>query len=164
MFFQRMETTARPPLGVFFGIAFRNGFLDVFLRSQRPPDRLTVHPSPHRKVGVVHVYTCVSGGGANDVSVDDGGIAKTSRCPSAGHTVELEIVEEDNRHYLIPADEVQVRRTGDGIATGVEAPLHHNWRAPPIVVTKSLETVSGWTVDLPMRYRADARCILSGAN
>jgi hypothetical protein len=54
--------------------------------------------------------------------VNEQGLGKTSLCPAVDHAVEIEVVE-DNRHYkLIPPD-VHIQRTGDGIATSIEAQL-----------------------------------------
>jgi len=87
-----------------------------------PPDRLTIHVPAHAQPAVLHVDTCVSGAPADDVYVDERGVGKTSLCPEANHSVELEIVG-DNGDQRVPSDKVQVRRTGDGFATSVEAPL-----------------------------------------
>jgi hypothetical protein len=88
--------------------------------SSSHPDQLKVHV-PQRCPGL-HVATCVSGAPPADVTVNEQGVGKTSLCPGADHTVEIEVVE-DNRHYKLMSQEVHIQRTGDGIATSVEAQL-----------------------------------------
>lgn len=89
-----------------------------------PPDRLIVHVPARCQSAVLHVDTCLSGAPSNDVYLDEHGIGKTSLCPAGNHSVELEVIE-DNRHYRVSSDQVHVGRTGDGIATSVEAQLPH---------------------------------------
>jgi|SRR5215472_725421 len=91
--------------------------------SSTPAERLTVHvPEPHDTL-VTHVNLCISGAPGKDIYVDEHGVGKSSLCPVANQTVTVEIVEGP-RHYAVPSEEIQIRRTGDGIATSVEARLH----------------------------------------
>jgi hypothetical protein len=96
-------------------------FLLLSCGSSRHPDHLTIR-DPRHFTGVVHVDTCVSGAPSQEVTLDQTGVAKTSLCPAADHTVELEIIETD-QHYKIAANKVHIRRTGDGIVTSIEATL-----------------------------------------
>jgi hypothetical protein len=95
-------------------------FLMLSCASSSQPDHLKVHV-PQRCPGV-HVATCVSGAPSADVTVNEKGVGKTSLCPAVDHTVELEVVG-DNRHYKLMSPEVHIQRTGDGIATSIEAQL-----------------------------------------
>jgi hypothetical protein len=90
--------------------------------SSTPPDRLTIHLTAHHSAPLVHVDACVSGAPAPEVYIDEHGLGKTSVCPAANHNVEVDIVDGDRR-YRLTAEKVQVRRTGDGLATSVEAQL-----------------------------------------
>ena len=84
-------------------------------------DQLTVHCSPHFS-GTLHVSTCVSGAPAGEITVDDQGLGKTALCPGVDHTVEIQVLTND-RQYKLAAAEVHIERTGDGIATSIEARL-----------------------------------------
>ena len=88
--------------------------------SSSPPDRLVIHVQAQRDVGILHVDTCVSGASSNEVYADDKGIAKTSLCPASNHTVDVEVVAGE-QHHRVASTDVQIHRTGDGIATSVEA-------------------------------------------
>jgi len=88
--------------------------------SSSHPDQLTVHVPQH--CSGVHVATCVTGAPSADVTVNEQGLGKTSLCPGTNHTVEIEVVG-DNRHYKLMSPEVHIQRTGDGIATSIEAQL-----------------------------------------
>ena len=90
--------------------------------SSSPAHRLTVHLPQHKNTRVLHVDTCISGASANEVYVNEQGIGKTSLCPAADHAVDIEVVEGDRR-YRVASEQVQIRRTGDGIATSVEAQI-----------------------------------------
>jgi hypothetical protein len=70
----------------------------------------------------VHLATCVSGAPLADVTVNEQGMGKTSLCPGVDRTVEIEVVE-NSRHYKLISPEVHIQRTGDGIATSIEAQL-----------------------------------------
>jgi hypothetical protein len=85
------------------------------------PDELTVRDAAHFQ-GMVHVDTCVSGAPSQDITLDAKGMGKTSLCPAADHTVEIDLVE-DGRHYKIAANQVHIQRTGDGMATSLEVKL-----------------------------------------
>jgi hypothetical protein len=89
--------------------------------SSTHPDHLTIR-DPKHFTGTLHVDTCVSGAPSDDISLDEHGLGKTSLCPARDRTVELEIIETDH-HYKIASNKVNVRRTGDGIATSIEANL-----------------------------------------
>jgi hypothetical protein len=88
--------------------------------SSSHPDHLKVHVPQH--CPGVHLATCVSGAPSADVTVNEQGLGKTSLCPAVDHAVEIEVVE-DTRHYKLLSSEVHIQRTGDGIATSIEAPL-----------------------------------------
>jgi hypothetical protein len=90
--------------------------------SSAPPDRLTVHVPAQRNSSILHVDTCVSDAPGKEVYVDERGIGKTSLCPASEHTVDVEVVEGD-RHQKLASPDVLIRRTGDGIATSIEAPI-----------------------------------------
>ena len=66
--------------------------------------------------------TCVAGTPSGEVIVDAKGLGKTSLCPATDHSVEIQMVSTD-RQYKIAAREVHIQRTGDGIATSIEARL-----------------------------------------
>lgn len=66
--------------------------------------------------------TCVPGAPPADVTVNEQGMGKTSLCPGVNHTVEIEVLE-NSRHYKLVSQEVHIQRTGDGIATSIEAQL-----------------------------------------
>lgn len=85
------------------------------------PDQLTVHVPPHCSK-ILHVSTCVPGAPSADVTLDDRGIGKTSLCPATDHSVQVEVIRTD-RHYTLAVPAVHVQRTGDGLATSIEAEL-----------------------------------------
>jgi len=85
------------------------------------PDQLVVHV-PDDFSGMLHIQTCVNGAPAGEISVDRQGLGKTVLCPARDHTVEIEVVAS-GRHFKLVTPEVQVRRTGDGLATSIEAKL-----------------------------------------
>ncbi|MGB2636232.1 MAG: hypothetical protein WAM58_20045 [Candidatus Acidiferrum sp.] len=101
----------------FAGIAF----LMLSCASSSHPDQLTVRIPEHFAGTSLHIDTCVTGAPAGEVKVDDRGLGKTPLCPASDHTVEIEVV--GGGHYKLVAPEVQIRRTGDGIATSIEAQL-----------------------------------------
>jgi hypothetical protein len=88
--------------------------------SSTRPEQLTLRCKSHP--GSVHVDTCISGAPSGDVTLDDRGVGKTSLCPAAGQKVEIEIYETD-QHFKLVEPEVRVQRTGDGMATSIEAKL-----------------------------------------
>jgi len=94
-------------------------FLMLSCASSSRPEQLIIHV-PSRFAGKIHLDTCISGAPAVDVSVDSSGLGKTSLCPAANHSVELQIIVPD-RKYNLSASEVHILRTGDGLATSIEA-------------------------------------------
>lgn len=94
-------------------------FLLLSCASGPQPDHLIVHVPP-RLSAPLHIVTCVEGASAGEVTVDEQGIAKTALCPDQSHTVEIEVIARDTR-YRLSVSEVHIRRTGDGIATSIEA-------------------------------------------
>ncbi len=89
--------------------------------SSLPSDHLAVHVPDHFS-GSVHISACVTGSPAGEITVDDQGLGKTSLCPAIDHTVEIEVIGT-GRHFKLIAPEVRISRTGDGIATSIEAQL-----------------------------------------
>jgi hypothetical protein len=85
------------------------------------PDQLTVHVPPHCSKSL-HLVACVPGAPVADVSVDDNGLGKTSLCPATDHSVQIDLVRTDH-HYTLAAPAVHVQRTGDGLATSIDAEL-----------------------------------------
>jgi hypothetical protein len=103
----------------FAGIAF----LMLSCASSSHPDQLTVHIPEHFSSTSLHIDTCIASAPAGEVKVDDHGLGKTSLCPPNDHLVEIEVV--GGAHYKLAAPAVQIRRTGDGLATSIEARLPH---------------------------------------
>ena len=89
--------------------------------SSAQSDQLVVHVPDH-VAGNLHIDTCLKGAPAREITVDEQGLGKTQLCPAENHTVELEVVAGQARYKLV-APEVQIRRTGDGLATSIEAKL-----------------------------------------
>ena len=112
----------RPSLVYLSAALVGTAFLMLSCASKTEPDHLTVH-APSHFAGIVHVDTCVNGAPAADIAVDQNGAGKTSLCPAVDHQVEIEVIE-DQQHFKLVAHDVRVRRTGDGIATSVEAQFH----------------------------------------
>ena len=96
-------------------------FLMLSCASSSQPDQLIVHVPDHFS-GLLHIQTCVNGAPGGEITVDSQGLGKTVLCPASDHTVEIEVVASD-RHFKLVAPEVQVRRTGDGLATSIEVQL-----------------------------------------
>ena len=96
-------------------------FLMLSCASSMRPDPLIVHVPDHFS-GTLHVSTCISGAPAGEITVDDHGLGKTSLCPAINRTVEIEVIASD-RQYRLAAADVRIERTGDGIATSIEAHL-----------------------------------------
>ncbi len=103
----------------FTGIAF----LMLSCASSSHPDQLTVRIPEHFAGTSLHIDTCVVGAPVGEVKVDDQGLGKTPLCPASDHAVEIEVV--GGGHYKLVSPDVQIRRTGDGIATSIEAHLRH---------------------------------------
>jgi hypothetical protein len=97
------------------------GFLMLSCASSSQPDQLIVHIPDHFS-GNLHIETCVNGTPGSEITVDERGSGKTVLCPASDHTVELKVVASD-RQYKLAAPDVQIRRTGDGLATSIEAKL-----------------------------------------
>jgi hypothetical protein len=89
--------------------------------SSSRPDQVRVHARNHIS-GRLYLDVCVNGASANDVNVDEHGVGRTSLCPSVDHTVEIEVYE-DNQHFKLAQLEVKIQRSGDGMATSIEAKL-----------------------------------------
>jgi hypothetical protein len=87
--------------------------------SRTPAYPLTVHVPAHFS-GKIHIMACAGDASMMEVSVDEKGEGKTALCPAADRTVEIEVIEGDRR-INVPASEVHISRTGDGIATSIEA-------------------------------------------
>jgi hypothetical protein len=87
--------------------------------SSAHPDRLTVRLPPHFS-GSLHVTTCIPNAPAEDIPVDDRGLGQTSLCPDSSHSIELEVIAE-GRHIRVAVPQAQIHRTGDGIATSIDA-------------------------------------------
>jgi hypothetical protein len=98
-------------------------FLMLSCASSSHPDQLTVRIPEHLAGASLHIDTCVNDAPAGEVKVDDQGTGKTPFCPASDRTVEIEVV--GGGYYKLAAPEVQIRRTGDGIATSIEARLPH---------------------------------------
>jgi hypothetical protein len=96
-------------------------FLMLSCAPSSQPDQLVVHVPDHFS-GMLHIQTCVNGEPAGEITVDRQGLGKTVLCPASDHTVEIEVVARD-RHVRLVTPDVQVRRTGDGLATSIEAKL-----------------------------------------
>ena len=111
----------RPNLVYLSAALVGTAFLMLSCASKTEPDHLTVH-APSHFAGIVHVDTCVNGAPAADIAVDQNGAGKfaVSRRRSPA---EIEVIE-DQQHFKLVAHDVRVRRTGDGIATSVEAQFH----------------------------------------
>lgn len=89
--------------------------------SSSHPDQLIVRIPEHFGGTSLHIDTCVTGAPAGEVKVDDQGMGKTPFCPASNHTVEIEVV--GGGQYKVAAAEVRIQRTGDGIATSINAAL-----------------------------------------
>ena len=94
-------------------------FMMFSCASRTPPYQMTVHVPAHFS-GKIHVLTCAGDAPMTEVSVDEKGEGKTALCPGADRTVEMEVISADRR-FKLPAAEVHISRTGDGIATSIEA-------------------------------------------
>jgi hypothetical protein len=96
-------------------------FLLLSCASTRPPQGITVRVAPGF-AGIVQLTPCVAGAGA-DVTADARGMANTSVCPSGGGNVSVAIVQAE-RQFTAAAQDVEIRRTGDGIATSIDIRVH----------------------------------------
>jgi len=111
----------RPNVVYLSGAVLGIAFLMLSCASSSQPDQLIVHVPDHFS-GMLHIQTCVHGAPGGEITVDSEGLGKTVLCPASDHTVEIEVVASD-RHFKLIAPEVQVLRTGDGLATSIEAQL-----------------------------------------
>jgi hypothetical protein len=96
-------------------------FLMLSCGASLHPDRLVVHVPSHFS-GSMRISTCVAGAPAGEVTLDERGLGQTSLCPAVNHSVEIEVIGSD-RSYKLSSSEVQILRTGDGIAISIEAHL-----------------------------------------
>jgi hypothetical protein len=94
-------------------------FLMLSCGASLHPDQLTVHVPSHFS-GNMRVSTCVAGAPDGEVTLDEQGLGKTSLCPAVNHSVEIEVIGSD-RNYKLSSSEVRILRTGDGLATSIEA-------------------------------------------
>ena len=97
------------------------GLLLLSCAASSQPDQLIVHV-PEHVAGNLHIDTCVKGAPSGEITVDQQGMGKTLLCPAADHSVEIEVVGPQ-AHYKLLAPQVQIRRTGDGLSTSIEARL-----------------------------------------
>jgi hypothetical protein len=88
------------------------------------PKELTVGV-PHDFSGSLHIHVCDKTARENNIAVDDIGEGSTSMCLEKDDRVQLRIIGQDRRE-IIPANLVTITRTGDGIATVVEAKIQAN--------------------------------------
>jgi hypothetical protein len=96
-------------------------FMMFSCASRTPPYPMTVHVPAHFS-GKIHIMACAGDASMTEVSVDERGEGKTALCPALDHTVEMEVTDGDRR-INVPASEVHISRTGDGIATSIEAQI-----------------------------------------
>jgi hypothetical protein len=89
--------------------------------SSQPPQTLTVHIAPGF-TGTIHVSTCVASAPAADVSTDIDGAGQTSACPARNASVAIAVVR-GHQQYTIGPEKVTVLRTGDGLATSIQASI-----------------------------------------
>ena len=111
----------RPNLVYLSAALLATGLLMFSCAWSTHPDQLTVHVPPHCPK-VLHLATCVPGAPAAEVTVDEQGSGKTSLCPASDHSVQIEVIRID-RHYKLDRPAVQIQRTGDGLATSIEAEI-----------------------------------------
>ena len=93
-------------------------FLLLSCASMQPPQKLRVHVAPGFS-GTIRLAPCDSNAPAAEVSTDTQGVASTAACPSLNGAVAVVVVQGD-REYTASADEVVIRRTGDGIAISID--------------------------------------------
>ena len=106
-------------LPILAGVVLAATFLLLSCGSRLGPAQLTVR-IPERYNGPLHISTCMPQAPDKEITVDAQGVAATSVCPDSSTRVELRIIQND-RQYLIPEKDVHILRTGDGIATSMEA-------------------------------------------
>jgi hypothetical protein len=96
-------------------------FLMLSCGSSIRPEQLSVYVPEHYQ-GAVHIDACVANAPGKEVTLNAQGVGASSLCPEANRGVELQIIEKE-RQYKVPVNEVRVGRTGDGLATSIEARL-----------------------------------------
>lgn len=97
-------------------------FLLLSCASKRPPQKLRVHVAPGFS-GTIRLAPCDTDAPASEVLTDNQGIGNTAACPGADAGVDV-VVLQNNREYASAAGDVNIRRTGDGIATSIEIRFH----------------------------------------
>ena len=90
--------------------------------SSAPSDQLTIHVPATHAYKSVRVDTCVAGAPVDDVQLDSKGVGKTSLCPRSGHIVAVQL-DDGAWKQRISQTQVEVHRTGDGLATSIEVKL-----------------------------------------
>ena len=85
--------------------------------ASQPEKKLTVHV---RKdfVGRVRIATCVRSAPEAEIFAGEEGDAQTSACPKMDEDVGITVMRGDEARS-IPADDLVIPRTGDGIATSI---------------------------------------------
>lgn len=96
-------------------------FLLLSCASTRPPQKLRVRVAPGFN-GTIRLAPCDAQAPAGEVSTDAQGVGTTAACPSQDGAVAI-VVVQGNREYSAAAEDVTIRRTGDGIATSIEVRL-----------------------------------------
>jgi hypothetical protein len=96
-------------------------FLMLSCGSSLRPEQLSVYVPEHYQ-GPVHIDACVPNAPAKEITVSTSGAGATSLCPANNRGVELQIIEKE-RQYKVAVNEVRIGRTGDGLATSIEAQL-----------------------------------------
>lgn len=100
-------------------VVLGTSFLLLSCGSSLGPAQLTVHLPEHYN-GPLHINACMPKAPDKEITVDAQGVGATSVCPDSNTGVELQIIQND-RQYKITEKEVHILRTGDGIATSIEA-------------------------------------------
>lgn len=96
-------------------------FLMLSCGSSNPPKRLTVRVESGYS-GPIHIEACVKSSSASDISVDARGFGSTSLCPSSDDRIQLTIIR-GNQTVVASSSEINISRTGDGIATSIETKI-----------------------------------------
>ncbi len=93
-------------------------FLMLSCGAGSTPQQMTVHV-PAGYSGKIHIDSCVKTAPPSDVMVDANGAGATALCPANGQRVEILVIRGE-QSVKVPATEVTILRTGDGIATSIE--------------------------------------------
>ena len=101
------------------GVVLGTTFVLLSCGSSMGPAQLIVHIPEHYS-GAVHIHACMPTAPRNEITVDAQGVGSTALCPGTNTGVELQIVQ-NGQQYKIADKEVHILRTGDGIATSIEA-------------------------------------------